>query len=85
MRQYCNAYCLDGVVGGYTFATETKTNAVMNKSVFALGVLLILGTGVVSAKRIRNASLEDIVTVTPGAVTFKVEDVKVAEDFLPAK
>ena len=85
MRQYCNAYCLDGVVGGYTFATETKTNAVMNKSVFALGLLLILGTGVVSAKRIRNASLEDIVTVTPGAVTFKVEDVKVAEDFLPAK
>ena len=85
MRQYCNAYCLDGVVGGYTFATETKTNAVMNKSVFALGLLLILGTGVVSAKRIKNASLEDIVTVTPGAVTFKVEDVKVAEDFLPAK
>ena len=75
----------NGVAAGFTFAAETKTNAVMNKRVFALGLALLLCTGGVSAKRIRNASFEDIVTVTPGAVTFKVEDVKIAEDYLTVK
>ena len=57
----------------------------MKKNVFALVVVLLLGTGVIVAKKIRNASLEDIVTVTPGAVTFKVEDVEIAQDFLRVK
>ena len=57
----------------------------MKKTVFALGLVLLLGTGVVPAKKIKNVPLEDIVTVTPGAVTFKVEDVKIADDFLPVK
>ena len=57
----------------------------MKKSVFALGLVLLLGTGVVQAKKIKNASLEDVVTVTPGAVTFKVEDVEIATDFLRVK
>ena len=57
----------------------------MKKMFFALGLLLILGTEVVSAKKIKNASLEDVVTVTPGAVMFKVEDVEIADEYLPSK
>ena len=57
----------------------------MKKNVFALVLVLLLGTGVIGAKKIRNASLEDIVTVTPGAVTFKVEDVEIAKDYLPVE
>ena len=72
------------VIAGYKFASETRTNVVMKK-IFALGLVLLLGTGVVPAKKIKNVPLEDIVTVTPGAVTFKVEDVKIADDFLPVK
>lgn len=72
------------VIAGYKFASETRTNVVMKK-IFALGLVLLLGTGVVPAKKIKNVPLEDIVTVTPGTVTFKVEDVKIADDFLPVK
>jgi len=57
----------------------------MKKTIFAFGLVLLLGTGVIPAKRIRNTSLEDIVTLGPGAVTFKVEDVEIAENLLPVK
>ena len=57
----------------------------MNKSVFALALALLLGTGVISAKKIKNVPLEDLVSATPGLVTFKVEDVEIAKEFLPAK
>ena len=52
----------------------------MKKTVFAIVLALLFGTGVMPAKRIRKASLEDIVTVEPGAVTFKVEDVEIADN-----
>lgn len=57
----------------------------MKKIFFALGLLLILGTEIVSAKKNKNASLEDVVMVTPGAVMFKVEDVEIADEYLPSK
>jgi len=57
----------------------------MNKTVFACALVMLFGTGIISAKKIKNVPLEEIVTVTPGAVTFKVEDVEIAKDFLPAK
>lgn len=57
----------------------------MNKTVFAFGLALLFGTGIAWARRIRNASYDEIVTVTPGAVSFKVEDVKIAQDYLPVK
>ncbi|MCQ2068287.1 MAG: DUF4419 domain-containing protein [Bacteroidaceae bacterium] len=57
----------------------------MKKLVLACVLALLFGTGVIGAKKIKNASLEDIVTVAPGAVTFKVEDVEIADDLLPEK
>lgn len=58
----------------------------MKKSVFAFALILLFGAGIAQAKKNKQpASFEDVVTVTPGAVTFKVEDVDIAKDFLPAK
>lgn len=58
----------------------------MKKSVFAFALILLFGAGITQAKKSKQpASLEDVVTVTSGAVTFKVEDVEIAQDFLRVK
>ena len=58
----------------------------MNKSVFAIALILLLGSVAVSAKKSkRSESQENVVTVTSGAVMFKVEDVEIAKDILPVK
>ena len=54
----------------------------MKKIVFAFTLILLFGTGVIYGKKIKHVSFDDIVTVNPGAVTFKVEDVKIARDLL---
>lgn len=54
----------------------------MNKTVFAFALMLLFGTGVISARKNKNAPSEDIVTVIPEGVTFKVEEVEIAKDYL---
>ena len=87
MQKKCNGNATliawSGYGPGHTFAAETKKLTDMKKTVFAIVLALLFGTGVMPAKKIRKASLEDIVTVEPGAVTFKVEDVEIANDYLP--
>lgn len=53
----------------------------MNKKVLAFALALLAGTSVSSAKNKRQSDL--VVSVTPGSVTFSVEDVKIAKDLLP--
>lgn len=60
---------------------QKQMYAVMNKTVFALGLALLVGTSVSSAKKHRQSDV--VVSVTPGSVTFSVEDVKIAKQPLP--
>ena len=53
----------------------------MNKTVLALGLALLVGTSVSSAKKHRQSDV--VVSVTPGSVTFSVEDVMIAKQPLP--
>lgn len=53
----------------------------MNKTVLALTLALLVGTSVSSAKKHRQSDV--VVSVTPGSVTFSVEDVKIAKKPLP--
>lgn len=53
----------------------------MNKSVLAFALALLVGTVVSSAKKHRQSDV--VVSVTPGSVTFSVEDVKIAKQPLP--
>lgn len=55
--------------------------AIMNKTVLALTLALLVGTSVSSAKKHRQSDV--VVSVTPGSVTFSVEDVKIAKKPLP--
>ncbi len=55
--------------------------AVMNKTVLVFALALLAGTSASSAKNKRQSDL--VVSVTPGSVTFSVEDVKIAKDLLP--
>ena len=50
----------------------------MRKFVFALAVLVLVGSVFASARK-----KSDVVKASSGAVTFKVEDVEVAEKILP--
>ena len=55
----------------------------MKKFVFAFAVLVLVGSAFASAqKKSASAQKSDIVKA-PGSVTFKVEDVEVAEKILP--
>ena len=60
---------------------QKQMYAVMNKTVLALGLALLAGTSVSSAKKQRQSDV--VVSVTPGSVTFSVEDVKIAKKPLP--
>lgn len=60
---------------------QKQMYAVMNKKVLAFALALLAGTSVSSAKNKRQSDL--VVSVTPGSVTFRVEDVKIAKDLLP--
>ena len=53
----------------------------MNKTVLAFALALLVGTSVSSAKKHRQSDV--VVSVTPGSVTFSVEDVKIAKKPLP--
>lgn len=53
----------------------------MNKTVLALTLALLVGTSASSAKNKRQSDV--VVSVTPGSVTFSVEDVKIAKQPLP--
>lgn len=53
----------------------------MNKTVLAFALALLAGTSVSSAKKHRQSDV--VVSVTPGSVTFSVEDVKIAKKPLP--
>lgn len=60
---------------------QKQMYAVMNKMVLVFALALLAGTSVSSAKNKRQSDL--VVSVTPGSVTFSVEDVKIAKDLLP--
>ena len=53
----------------------------MNKKVLAFALAMLVGTSVSSARKDRQSDI--VVSVTPGSVTFSVEDVKIAKDLLP--
>ena len=55
----------------------------MKKFAFAFVVLLLMGAGVLSAKKNKAVSKNNSVLLTPGSVTFNVEDVEIASDILP--
>jgi len=55
----------------------------MKKFAFAFVVLLLMGAGVSSAKKNKAVSKNNSVLLTPGSVTFNVEDVEIASDILP--
>lgn len=60
---------------------QKQMYVVMNKTVLALTLALLVGTSVSSAKKHRQSDV--VVSVTPGSVTFSVEDVKIAKQPLP--
>lgn len=60
---------------------QKQMYVVMNKTVLALGLALLVGTSVSSAKKHRQSDV--VVSVTPGSVTFSVEDVMIAKQPLP--
>lgn len=60
---------------------QKQMYAIMNKSVLAFALALLVGTSVSSAKKHRQSDV--VVSVTPGSVTFSVEDVKIAKKPLP--
>ncbi len=53
----------------------------MKRTVFAFVLVVLFGAGVSSARKNRQPDV--VVSETTGAVTFKVEDVKIAKDLLP--
>ena len=60
---------------------QNQMYAVMNKTVLVFALALLAGTSASSAKNKRQSDL--VVSVTPGSVTFSVEDVKIAKEPLP--
>ena len=63
----------------------SKKRTDMKKIVLAFVLLLLMGTGVSSAKKNKKVSQDNVVSVTLGGVTFNVEDVEIAQDILPVK
>jgi len=55
----------------------------MKKIVFAVALILLMGTGGASAKKNKVAQQDDVVSMTSAGVTFNVEDVEIAQDILP--
>lgn len=60
---------------------QNQMYAVMNKTVLVFALALLAVTSASSAKNKRQSDL--VVSVTPGSVTFSVEDVKIAKKPLP--
>lgn len=60
---------------------QNQMYAVMNKTVLVFAFALLAVTSASSAKNKRQSDL--VVSVTPGSVTFSVEDVKIAKKPLP--
>ena len=54
----------------------------MKKIVFAFALILLVGTGGVSAKRNKVALQDVVVSLTSAGVTSNVEDVEIAQDIL---
>ena len=71
-----------GEAGRYGILLQQKQSD-MNKTVFAFALVLLFGTGfsTVTAKN-KQSVVDKAVSVTPGSVTFKVEDVEVAANCL---
>ena len=54
---------------------------VMKRTVFAFALFLLMGTGALSAKKSKQTNV--IISASPDAITFSVEDVDIAKKLLP--
>ena len=60
---------------------QKQMYAVMNKKVLTFALVLLAVNPISSARKTRQSDL--VVSVTPGSVTFSVEDVRIARNLLP--